>query len=473
MNRKSIFLLLCGLCISLFANAQEVWSLEKCINQAMDKNLNLELTRLGTQNAELSLQGAKESRFPSLSGSIGLNGNFGRSIDPVSNAFESRNFYSNGYSLGGGILLYGGGVINKSIQQSKIDLEATQYDEQTSRNNIALTVVNSFLQVLLAEENLGNARERYTVVQEQVANTRKLVEAGALARVDLLTIEAQGARELQSITTAENNYDLNLLALKQVLWLEPDFELGIVAPEGLEAEEYLVERSFDEVYVSALRQLPEVKANELRVQSAKLAEEIAKTNRMPRVTLGYGAGTNWSSVVQEPTITGVQRVGQEVFINDLPVLIETEQPTFTLQNTPYTDQLNNNINYNLNIGASIPIYANGQNRIGQQRAELNTLSQSIADEQGKQTIKTNVQTAIANHKAAVQQYLAASRSLESLRLAADNAQRQYDLGVINSYDLINARNNYQQVETEVLLAKYDLIFRQKLIDFFMGIPLTL
>ena len=455
--------------------AQELWTLEQCVNHALEKSLDVELASLSTQNSELTLKQSKESRYPSLNGSAGLNGNFGRSIDPVTNNFESQQFYSNGLSLNGGVLLYNGGRISKGIKQSGIDLEAAKLDEQANKNTITLNVVNSFLQVLLSQENMANAQDRFRVVQEQLENTNKLVEAGALARADLLNIEAQLAREEQNITTAQNTVELNKLALKQLLWLEPDFNLAVVAPAELDVQDYLQARMFNDVYISAINQLPEIKANELRVKSAKLGEEIAKTGKLPSITAGYGAGTNWSSLAKQfAGISGTERVPQPgVFIDNSPILFETTVPIVELENTPFVDQLNNNINYRLNLNASIPIYNNGQNRIAIQRAKLNSMSSVISNEQGKQTIKTNVQTAIANHRAAIQQYQAASKSLESLKLAADNAQVQFDLGAINSFDLLNSQNLYQQVQSEVLLAKYDLIFREKLIDFYMGIPIRL
>jgi len=441
----------------------------------MEASRDIELAEMNSAGADIDLTLAKQARLPSLSGNIGVNGNFGRSIDPVTNAFQSQNFYSNGLSLGGRAIIYNGGRINSQIKQAQINQAVALEDQQTTRNTISLNVVNAFLQVLQSKENVVNARQQVDVLAEQVANTTKLVDAGAVARVNLLTIEAQYAREQQNLVTAENTQTLNLLVLKQLLWLEPDFALDIVAPSDLEAERYMMPREFDQVYVAALERLPEVKASELRLDAAQMNKDIANSGRLPSLSLGYGAGTNWSSLVkQRGESLGTIIVPQGNFViggTSVPVGLELEN--FDIVNTPYLDQLNNNINYSLSISAAIPIYSNGINTANVQRAEITTRQTEIQVEQTRQTIRTNVQNAIANHRAAAQQYDAASRSLASQELAADNAQRQYDVGVINSYDLLNAQNAFRLVQSEVLQAKYDLIFTYKLIDFYMGIPITL
>ncbi len=473
MKPTYLTLLFC-LCLAS-THAQEIWTLEQCVDHAMEASRDVELARMNSAGADIDLQQARQARLPSLSGNVGVNGNFGRSIDPVTNSFESQNFYSNGISLGGGVLLYNGGRINHQIKQAQINQAAALEDQQASRNAVSLNVVNAFLQVLLSKENVVNAREQANVLAEQVANTSKLVDAGAVAKVNLLTIEAQYAREQQNLVTAENLQTLNLLALKQLLWLEPDYDLDIVAPSDLEAEQYMMPRAFDQVYVAALERLPEMKASELRVDAAQLNKDLAQSGRLPSLSLGYGAGTNWSSLArQRGASLGTIVVPQGNFViggTTVPVGIEVEN--FDIVNTPYFDQLNNNINYSLSINAAIPIYSNGINTANIQRAELGARQSEIQLDQTRQTVRTNVQNAIANHRAAAQRYDAARRSLSSQQLAAENAQRQYDVGVINSYDLLNAQNAFRQVQSEVLQAKYDLIFTYKLIDFYMGIPITL
>ena len=336
---------------------------------------------------------------------------------------------------------------------------------------MALSVATNYLSILFAQENLKNAEARLALVESQLEQVRKFINAGSRPQSEEYQLLAEVANSEQDIVSFENQYTQNLLALKQLLRLEPDFPMQVEAPEiTLDEIERLETSTFTSVYNAALESQPQIEASQLRVQSAERGVQIAKSNYTPSLSAGVSIGTNFSDLAREIAGTTVARVPiPGVYINDIPVQYEIEQQVPTgFNDVPYFDQLDNNLGYGLGVSLSIPIYNNDQARAATDRAKLNYMQAVNSDEQVRQFLKTDVQDALLQAKSARKALDAAQRSFDANQVAFEQMEKRYNIGASNTYEYIQARNSYDQAEVNLTVARYDYIFRIIVLEYYMG-----
>lgn len=472
MMKTILFLFFSVLSLTAIS-AQDVWSLEQCINRALDENLNIKDAELAIDNASINQKLSKQARYPSLNGGSSAFWNFGRSIDPTSNAFITTTFFSNNLSLNTGVTLFSGGRINNTIKQSQIDYDASQKDMEQARNDVALNTAISFLNVLFAQENLENSRKQLANTQDQLEQTEKLIASGSRPENERLDIEAQIATREQAVINSENNLDIAMLGLKQLLRFDPDYDMALRVPPSIDVFTDPDIMTFGEVYKSALKTQKNIEANELRVQSSEMGIKIAKASLLPTLTFGGSLGTNYSN--QGRTIAGFEtiRQNQEVFINGQPVTVGSDVDIPIVTKNPYFDQVDENLSYGFGFSLNVPIYNNYRNKAGIEQAKLGAIRAQNNLEITKDQIKNTVQQALADARAAKKSLEAAERTQVAQEAAYNNAVRRYELGSINTFELTSLQNQLEQAEITLIIAKYDYLFRTKVLDFYMGRPITL
>lgn len=458
----------------LTSDAQESWDLRKCIDHAFKNNINIQQSNMNVDLSELELNQSRHNRYPSLNASTGANWNFGRTVDPTSNSFNTETFFSNNISLSSGVVLYNGGQIRNTIKRNKLEVEAAKLDAQQMSNDIALQVSNTYLNVLFAQENRQIAKNQLALTLEQLEQLDKLINAGARPSNERLDIEAQAALQEQNIVQTENTYEIALLGLKQLLRLDPNTEMDVVIPsENLVVTLDPDVLTFDEIYQSSLRTQANIASQALKNESSEIAIDIAKASLYPSLTLGGSLGTNYSNRGLRIDGFDQQIVEQQVFINGTESTIGIPQSSAILSDNPYLDQLDENLSYGFGLSLRVPIYNNLVNKTNVERSKLNAISSQLADEQLRNNLKTNVQQALANAKAAKKQFEASEKSVAAQRASYANAQKRFDLGAINTFDFINAKNQLDNAELNLVISKYDYIFKTKVLDFYLGNPLTL
>ncbi len=434
--RNFFALLLILSCSFASLQAQESWSLQKCVDHARQNSLNVKQAQYGILQSELANKQARMNRLPNLSASIRGGYQFGRTIDPTTNEFKNESIGFNGFGVDAGVTLFNGLVTTNSIKQSKFDVQAAKLDAAAASNDIALQVASSYLSILLAEEQLENAKVRLQLSEAQLEQTERLIQAGSLPVNDRLDFVAQIAREQQAIIEAENLVNINYLTLKQLLELDPNVDLKIDRPEVVIPAASPEAYSLNEIYTSALGTQPQIEAGEMRMKSAEIGERIAYGQSFPTLSLFAGMSSNYSSLAKD-------------FLS-------------------YSEQIEQNFGQYAQLNLNIPIYSNHRNRVGLDRARLATLNQDVANKQAKNLLKTNVQRSIADARAAKESFAAAQRSEEAAQAAYDNAQRRFDLGAINSLEFTTASNNLNQAKVTLIQAKYQYLFNLKVVDFYMG-----
>jgi outer membrane protein len=450
------------------------WSLEKCIYNAIERNLNVKNIDITLQGTEIDINRARQARYPSLNGSVGLNLNLGRSIDPTSNSFVSQNFLSNTVGLTSGVTLYNGNRINNTIKQAILNYKSATLTKEQVERDIALNVASIYLNVLFTRENVEIARNNYLGTKAQLEQIKKLVESGARAQNELYTLEAQLAANEQNEVSAQNAYNIAVIQLKQAILLGPDedFELAEI-PDNIEISTDPDIITLSELYTSARSNQKSIRAAEINVEAANVGIDIAKSALLPSIGLFGQMGTNYSN--QGKSLAGFNQgySTETVLINDMEVEIGLPFAEPILTNTPYTDQFNENLSYGFGLNVNIPIYNNFSTRGSIERAKLNMKSSQISLEQEEQNLYLAVQQAHADAKAAKIALNSTKKSLDAQELNYNNAKKRFNVNAISSFELTNIKSLYDNARVNYLLAKYDYIFRTKVLDFYMGKPIIL
>lgn len=453
---------------------QNKWSLEECITYARDNNLTIKQAQYNIANAQLNVQQSKLNRFPSVSGSVSAGNQYGRTIDPVTNSFETQTIGFNSYTLSGGITLFSGNAINNTIKQNKLNLEAAQLDASAAANDIGLSIAVAYLNILLSEELLTNAERRLALSEEQLNQINKQIEAGVLPEAAKYDVLAQVALDQQSVVDANNAVAINLLTLQQFMLLEPSDQFDIVRPD-LEIDLNNLNTNFlvNEVYTQALSNQPQVLAADRRAESAELGIAVAKGALYPSLNLFGSLSSNYSSLGR--TILGSQTVtsSQTFRIGGTPVEVEFDNQVPIVGKNPYFDQIEENFGQSVGMSLQIPIFSNGRNRINVERAQIGLLNSQANNLQVRQQLKANIQRAITDTKSSAKSLEAAQQALEAAEIALSNAQKRFEIGSINNFEYSTARNNFDRATADFTRARYQYLFNLKTVEFYQGKGLSL
>jgi outer membrane protein len=469
--KKSLFSLLCISFCSFTLHAQNTWDLERCIREALDKNLTIEQIKLNKLGYDINGKQLRRERIPSLNVSSDFGFTVGRVINPATNDFETENSLYQSIGVGTGLMLYNGGRISRSVRQNDIYVDAAEKDIQQAEEDLALNVALSYLNLLFAYENEEIAKARVKLTQDQLDNLDKMIQAGTRPENDRYDILSQLAVDEQSLITATNNIESNLLALKQHMLMEPDFPLVIDRPViDITNLEPLENQSFEVVYETALTNQAQIKAAELRQEANELGIGIAKAGRIPSLSFGGNLGTNWSNLGKAPTGYYTERITQPgVYIDGNPALFQVDEiiPT-NYADVPYAEQLDQNLGYGWGATLSIPILNNYSAQASVERAKINVINADIETEKIKQTLKTNIQNALASARAARKALEGAEVSAKAAQIALDNADRRAALGSISNFDYLSTRNRRDAAENNLLIARYDYYFQIQVIEYYLG-----
>ncbi len=451
-------------------HAQGPMTLQQCIDHALKHNPIIKNSQLAYQSSTIETKSAKAARLPMLNLNITNGLNLGRTIDPTSNAFITATSSFSSYNLNTGVTLYNFGRINNRIKQASYDQSAAREELRNTQQNLTLQVVAAYLNILLAQDQLGNAKKRMQNTQNQLQNTNKLIEAGTLPPNEKLQIEAQLAQDQQNIISFENNLTQNILQLKQLMALPPDHQLDIQRPQNISLPETdQLALRVKTIYAEAEKNRPAIKALQFRIQSAEASEKFAESQAYPSLTLNGRINTNFSSQAKIPQNIEFQPFESQVLIDGSPSTLTSFRPTPKGFNTiNYIDQITENFGAGVAVGLQIPLYNNYRNKANIQRSKINLQTIINRLEIEKQTLRSEIERAIADVRTAAAQYQAVQKTQSALQTSYDNAKKRYQLGAINSFELNNLKNQLEQAKNNSIQRKYDYLFKLKIIDFYTG-----
>lgn len=447
-KKLSLFLLVGGLTANVFAQDKK-WSLEECIQYALDHNISVKQSE---NNAAISAENLKEANsafLPNANASINQNFNSGFTIDPFTNARVEETVSSNSLSLNSGITLFNGFRLQNAKKEGQSNFEASMLDVEKMKNDIAMNVALAYLQLLFNNELVSIADRQLNTTKIQVNRLRELVDAGAVAKGSLLDVESQYAAEEQQLVNAKNQKDLARLNIMQLLELEASEEFNISVPENIDVAA-LVQDTPDQIYQTALGIQPQIKAAELRVTSSEYSLLQAKGSRYPSLSMNGGISSFYSSAARQLGADGL-----------------------SLEDIPFNEQIDNNQSYTLGFSLQIPIFNRNQVNTMIARTQINLENSRLLALQEKRTLRKNIEQAYADASASMKQYIASDKAVMAFEESFSYMQERYNLGMVNTFEYNDAKNKFMKAESDRLQAKYDYAFKVRILHFYATNKLSL
>ena len=420
-------------------HAQETWDLQRCITHAIEHNLSIKLKEAARNQSEVELNTAQWSRMPNLNGNIGQSFNFGRALQ-ADNTYGNRNTRNTNFSLGTNIPLFTGMQIPNNIALSKLNLKAATEDLAKAKEDISIQVASYFLQVLFNEELTKIARNQVALSQEQLDRKVAFFKNGKASEAEVLEAKSRLAQDQLSLVQAENNHQLALLDLSQMLELPSPENFRISVPD---IDSFTADLSMpEEVYAQAMMNKPAIKAAQYRLQGAEKSIKIAQSGYYPQLSFGAGIGTNYYH------LSGIE-------------------------NAPFSTQWDQNMNKYLQFSLSIPIFNRFQtrNRVKSARIQHTALSWQL--EESKKALYKEIQQAYYNALAAESKYKSSQSASESAEASFRLMSEKYANGKASATEYNEMCTAWMKALSDGVQAKYEFMYRSKILDFYKGVPLVL
>lgn len=473
-----ITLLVFGVLFLSRVNAQDnkIWTLEECIDYALDNNINIKKQYLNINYQEELLTQSKLGMLPNVNAFASHGYNWGQRVDPFTNEFATDRVRSNNLFLSGDLNIFSGLQQVNTVRKNKLELEKAQFDSDFYKDDISIQVATEYLQTLFYLEFVEIANNQLEITNQQVSRTGKLVEAGTLAKGDLLTIEAQQASEELSLVQAENNLALAYLNLTQLMELQSSDGFTVEKPElGLVDQPTLF--SAEKIYSVAVEQRPEIKSAEMNVESFRQTLKIAQGSYYPRLSLSGSVGSGYSgaNVVGSNPYTEEMEFGYYYTGDPLnptsPVYIQTGGYQ-SFEPKAWSDQLKDNLNETMSLNLSVPIFNGWVARSNVAQAKIGIENANLDLELQKRNLYKILQQAYNDASSAFNSHKAAQKKVDATGESFKYAEQKFNVGLLNSVEYNDAKKEYNNALSELIQAKYDYVFRITVIDFYLGRPLS-
>ena len=432
-----LVLLLTG---SAGAQDREGWSLQQCIDYALQNNIQIKTQEVSLENAEASLEQAKAQQYPTLNFSSSFGANF-QNVTTYNEYMEKAGgmSVSNNFGLNSGLALYQGGRLRNTVKQSQVQRDATELDVEQARIDLEISVAQAFLQVLYNHESLELNRQAEELSARQVERGEQLFQAGSISRVELAQLKSQHASDRYQCVAAENTLENSRLQLKQLLELGLDQPFEIQYPVIDDAVVGTPIPDLADVYAEALATLPQVKSSELDIESADLGVKIAKGSALPSISMNAGISTGYSS-------------GSE---------------------NRYFDQLGNKLGESLGLNLSLPIFNGKQVRTNIKKAQLQLESARLQDASTRKQLLSTLESVRNDAVSAQQRYFASKTQLDAAAESFRLVTEQFNAGIKNTVELLTEKNNYLNARSQQIQAKYQALLAEKLLGRYMNQPIEL
>ena len=494
MKYLRISLLLAAITVSAAnAHAQEKWPLKRCVDYALANNISVRQSDIQARLAAVTLKQNRFGQYPSANLTSNTGYQFGRSVDRTTNTYTNQQALFQSFNLNTDVTIFNWHRIRNNILSSDLAAQAASASVDRTKNDIALTVATAFLQVLLSEEQVRIFAVSVGQSLQQLSDTRKRVEAGALPELNALTLESQLAIDSSNLVTAQGQADVNRLQLKAIMNLDfaQPFDIEVPPVETIPLQP-LADLQPEIVYQMALKNQPLQRANELTYRSLIAAADAARAGLYPTFSAFGGLGTNFNG--PSKYIAGQKFLGYSPVVSPLPTgytpnIVKVNGTDYQVQSPIYSpiirnqsffgqwtgwgSALNNNFGQNVGIAISVPILNGYQARSTFERAKLNIKNQNLTIEQSNQKLRQDIYTAYSNAVSSMQKFNATRIGVSSSQKAYDFSKARYDLGLLSSFELITAQNNLARAKLDFANAQFDYVFKMKVLEFYKGQGLTL
>ncbi|TBW30176.1 TolC family protein [Gramella sp. KN1008] len=471
---KNFCLLAILLLFSGIASAQDKeWTLEECVNYALENNISVKQAQLDVEFSEIEKRDAVGNFIPSLNGQATNSWNTGLTQNVTTGILQNQTVRNFSAGVSAGLTLFDGLRNFKAMQRARISRLASEYSLDKMKDDIALFVADAYLQVLFNKQNLEVLRAQNEITQEQMKRTQDLVDAGVLPQGDLLEIRATMADEQQNMILAENQIQISLIGLAQTLGIKDYQNFDIVERDYNILGSEILENSVYDIIERAKEERSEIKIAEANKELAEKDVELAKGAYLPTLNAFFNYNTRATGqdqvvdIIPDPDnptrqIGFVEGTNQAVLTpNTIPVLGSP---------LPFFDQLSRNDGFSYGVQLNVPILNGFATRNQVRRNEVGVLRAEYNLEQAELDLEANIYQAFTDAKGAFKAYEAAIVAEEAQSKAFEYATERYDVGLTNAFDFSQAKVRYENAQREVLRAKYDYIFKLKVVELYFGIP---
>lgn len=427
-------------------SAQEVWTLRRAIDYAIENNIEIKQQEVTVSNSEITLNTSKNSRLPNLSGGVSQNINLGRSPSLETGIYEDNRSSSTSFSLSSSVPVFAGMRLNNEIKQNELNLKAATENLEKAKENLELQVTSLYLQALFRKEILRVNLQQAELTRQQVERTRVLVESEKVPRAQLADIEAQLAQDELNVVNADNDLALALLNLSQALNLLYSKDFDIYEPEmnDVIAENQHSIRPPEDIYRIAVGIKPHVREAEYLLESSNRSLLIAKGAFWPTISMGVSYNNGFSQILGKGAV-----------------------------NRNVSTQLKNNQREAIGLNMNIPIFNRLSTRNQVSASRNNILNYELNLENVKLVLFKEIQQAYQSAIAAQSRYMATEKAFLAAEIAFASAEIKYSAGKSTVFEYNDAQNRLFSSRSEQLQAKYDFLFRAKILDFYRGIEIDI
>ncbi|MBV9961472.1 MAG: TolC family protein [Parafilimonas sp.] len=458
--------------IGLFAQTLDTTqklTLQQCVQIALQNNADVQHREVTSDIAKVTWQGSKGYMLPTLNGDIGHGINTGRNIDPYTNTIANQSVKYDNYSLNTSLTLFNAFAIQNNIRQNKLAYQASTFEIQSEKDFIAMSVILEYLQVLTNEDLLTVSLQQQDVSEKQVERLNILNQEGAVSPSQFYDLKGEYANNQLNAVNAQNSLETAKVTLAQLLNIpynkNQQLERLTLSDIGDNTNS-----NTDSIYQSALQNLAIVKAAQLRQRSAIYGLRSFRSQRYPSLYFSGGIFTNYSDNATEQQYVNTTEVQTSGYVlngpDKLPVFVS--QDNYSINKIKYANQFKNNFNSSFVIGLSIPILNNLRNKTQIKTALLQQKDADVTLNATKMQLQQNVGQAYVNVNSAKTRYDVLSDQVNAYKESFREAEIKFNSGAINSVDYLIAKNNLDQSNLNLIIAKYDYVLRSMILDYYSG-----
>lgn len=420
---------------------EKSWTLDDCIKYALENNIQVKKANLTSNSSEVLSNQTKANRLPSVNASVRQNFGWSKSPDTQTGNYGNLSgSTSTSYSVNSSVTLFNGFKMQNTIKQSELNLESSKLYAETVRESVQLNILNGFLQVIYAQEQVKNASKQLDATTEELRLAKERFDLSAISRSDYLQIESQLASEKLTLANAESQLSMSKVTLMQLMELPVTSNFEVASPDIDALVQQEQDLSSASIYETALKMKPQIKNAALNTESAKLDTEIAKAGLLPSLSMDASLGTGYSSLNNGYN---------------------------------YPTQLSNSINPGLGFTLSIPVFQKKQVKSNITLSKIGVSTAQLDEQDTRNQLRKEIEQACADALASRSEYQASSEKLSAANESYQVAEEKYNLGALNSVDFLFEKTNLITAESQLLQSKFKLVFSNKIIDYYKGVPLTL
>ena len=414
---------------------KQSFTLEECLQYAESNNFSLQSANINISSSELSLKQAKLNIAPSVSASASQNVSFGN--------YEKSVGWGGNYGINAGMTLFNGLSNANKIKQSQLDVEQSQLQLESNKNNIRISVIQAFLAIMMNEDMLDYQQQVLKSSQEQMEQGEQQLNVGQILESDYKMLQAQYTSDLYNIENTKHNIQSNYLTLKKLLSINPNQGIAIVRPDSATLFKSLELPSLEELINRSTNYLPELKMSENEIASAEYDVKIQKANYYPTLSAsaGISTGYNGSNLISP--------------------------------NTPWGTQLWHGLGENIGLSLNIPIYQRSSVRNNVKQAEYRAQQIELEQKETEYQVNQELRQAYLDVATAQNDYIAADAKTDAYYANYKTYKLRFQYGSVTAVDLIQQQTNFLNQLNNYMQSKYSYVLKRKILDVYMGIPVTL